>query len=86
MYLTPILKWPGGKRRLVQELLLHCPAERSRYFEPFFGGGALFFALGPDRAVISDANDELMDCYKQVRDNVEGVISGMQTKKRRRCC
>lgn len=52
------------------------PAEfRGRYFEPFLGGGSFFFSLQPPRAVLGDANPELIAAYQAVKDNVEGVIS-----------
>jgi DNA adenine methylase len=49
-----------------------------RYFEPFLGGGAIFFALGPTRAVLSDINPELINAYVQVRDNTERVIARLK--------
>ena len=70
----PILKWAGGKSQMLEELLLKVPSSYGRYIEPFFGGGALFFALNPKSAVISDSNPELINVYKQVAANVEEVI------------
>lgn len=72
--LDPLLKWPGGKRALLARLLAHVPLEFGRYYEPFFGGGALFFALRPRRALLSDLNEDLIHCYATVRDNPEAVI------------
>lgn len=54
--LKPILKWAGGKSQILNSLLPKIPAKYEKYIEPFFGGGALFFALQPDNAVISDSN------------------------------
>jgi DNA adenine methylase len=70
----PFLQWAGGKRQLLPELLRHAPKTFGRYFEPFVGGGALFFALRPARATLSDLNDRLIRTYKSVRDNVDAVI------------
>ncbi len=73
----PFLKWPGGKRALVPELAARTPATFGRYFEPFVGGGALFFELarrGPLRAALSDVNARLIRTYQAVRDRVEDVI------------
>jgi DNA adenine methylase len=70
----PFLKWAGGKRQLLTELLRNAPRDYSRYFEPFIGGGALFFALSPKRAVLCDVNERLIRTYKGVRDDVERVI------------
>lgn len=75
----PLLKWAGGKRQLVDVILKHLPAQIDTYFEPFIGGGAVFFALAATkrfrRARLSDQNRELIETYRQVRDDVEGVIA-----------
>ncbi len=75
---SPIVKWVGGKRQLMFELLKNMPENYNRYFEPFIGGGALFFELQPDNAYISDMNEELINLYKVVRDNVEELIIDLQ--------
>ena len=74
----PIVKWVGGKRQLMFELLKNMPKEYNRYFEPFIGGGALFFELQPDNAYISDMNEELINLYQVVRDNVDELIEDLQ--------
>ena len=74
----PIVKWVGGKRQLMFELLKNMPENYNRYFEPFIGGGALFFELQPDNAYMSDMNEELINLYKVVRDNVEELITDLQ--------
>lgn len=70
----PILKWAGGKTQMLGDLLPKVPASYGRYIEPFFGGGAMFFALQPENAVIADSNPELINMYRQVADNVDDVI------------
>jgi len=70
----PFLKWAGGKRRLVPILRTHVPERFGTYFEPFVGGGALFFDLRPERAVLGDGNERLIRTYSAIRDDVEGVI------------
>lgn len=70
----PFLKWVGGKRQLVPHLVAGAPRSFRRYFEPFVGGGALFFHLQPRDAVLADANERLIRTYRAVRDDVEGVI------------
>jgi DNA adenine methylase len=70
----PFIKWAGGKRQLLPSLLKHAPPNPSNYFEPFIGGGALFFALRPRRAVLADVNERLIRTYKGVRNNVEDVV------------
>ena len=74
----PIVKWVGGKRQLMFELLKNMPENYNRYFEPFIGGGALFFELQPDNAYISDMNEELINLYKVVRDNVDELVADLQ--------
>jgi len=70
----PFVKWVGGKTGLLDQLLPLVPKKFGRYFEPFVGGGALFFALQPKQAVLSDANGELINCYFEIRDDVEHLI------------
>ena len=72
--IRPILKWAGGKTQLLSALASHIPSNFSRYVEPFIGGGALFFALQPEHALISDSNPELVNLYQQVANDVEAVI------------
>lgn len=74
---APIVKWAGGKRQILQELTGRMPIEYNRYYEPFVGGGAMFFELAPDNAYISDINSELINLYKVVKSNVEGLIKDL---------
>jgi hypothetical protein len=60
----PFLKWAGGKRQLLPSLLRYAPRDAATYFEPFIGGGALFFALQPKRAVLADVNERLIRTYR----------------------
>lgn len=78
MQAKPILKWAGGKTQMLGDLLPKVPTSYNRYIEPFIGGGAMFFALNPNDAVIADSNPELINMYKQVADNVDAVISYLQ--------
>jgi DNA adenine methylase len=71
----PFLKWAGGKTRLLPALRQSLPPQRfNRYFEPFVGGGALFFDLSPDEAFLGDSNPELINCYQIVRERPEDLI------------
>jgi DNA adenine methylase len=70
----PFVKWAGGKRQLLPELLRRRPASFGRYFEPFLGGGALFFELRPRQATLADVNARLIRTYQGIRDDVEGVV------------
>jgi DNA adenine methylase len=75
----PILKWAGGKTRLVPLILARLPSRIGTYVEPFVGGGAVFFALAAERrfkrALLADKNRELIDVYKGVKADVDGVIT-----------
>ena len=70
----PILKWAGGKTQMLNDLLPKVPSSYGRYIEPFFGGGAMYFALRPENAIIADSNPELINMYRQVAANVDEVI------------
>jgi DNA adenine methylase len=74
----PFLKWAGGKTQLLEELRKRVPASFGRYFEPFIGGGALFFSLQPEYACISDINPELINVYEVVRDVPEDLLQHLQ--------
>jgi DNA adenine methylase len=74
----PFLKWAGGKRQLLSQLLPHLPKDYSRYFEPFVGGGALFFALQPRKATIADSNKRLIRTYRAVKNDVGAVIGRLR--------
>ena len=78
----PVLKWVGGKGRLLPELLARLPQTLGAYHEPFVGGGALFFALaGTGRlgqVYLSDANAALIDVYLALRDDVDRVIAALR--------
>jgi len=77
----PFVKWAGGKRQLVDILLSNVPPSFNRYFEPFVGGGALLFELQPQKAVISDINEELINAYQVIKDNVEELINSLKKHK-----
>lgn len=79
---SPIIKWVGGKSRLVPELTKRAPKEFRRYFEPFLGGGALFFALEPDDACLGDMNHPLVEMYLAVAERPEAVISRLEQHKK----
>jgi DNA adenine methylase len=74
----PFLKWVGGKRQLLGELLPRLPSKFNRYFEPFVGGGALFFAAQPARAFLSDTNAELINAYTVVREAPDLLIRDLK--------
>ena len=67
--MNPVLKYRGGKSREIPRFLQYIPDDFDRYIEPFFGGGALYFYLEPEVAIINDVNERLMLFYRQLRDN-----------------
>ncbi|MBN3948052.1 MAG: DNA adenine methylase [Nostoc sp. NMS7] len=70
----PFLKWAGGKSRLIQQYIPYFPKSYKNYYEPFLGGGAVFFYLQPSAAILTDINAELINTYCCVRDHVEELI------------
>ncbi len=76
----PFLRWAGGKTRLLRHLLPYIPEQFDRYFEPFLGGGAVFFAIrerarGP--IVLSDLNEELINIWRVVRDEPDAFLDAL---------
>lgn len=70
----PLLKWVGGKTQLLGEIIPKIPKKYGRYIEPFFGGGALFFAHQPANGIIADSNPELINLYRSVAEDVDAVL------------
>ena len=75
--MKPLIKWVGGKRQIVSILKNNAPDHFNRYIEPFFGGGALFFALERKYCYLSDLNSELINFYKIVRDRPADLINDL---------
>ncbi|HCC50750.1 MAG TPA: DNA methyltransferase [Porphyromonadaceae bacterium] len=69
--MKPLVKYRGGKSKEIPNIERHIPRYKSRYIEPFFGGGALFFHLEPKRAVINDINSKLMAFYSGVKNDYD---------------
>lgn len=72
--IPPLIKWPGGKRALAARITSFAPSVYGRYFEPFFGGGAIFFSLRPKNAIIADFNNDLINCYKHIKHSPEALL------------
>ena len=81
----PFLKWAGGKGQLIPQYLPFFPKNFSTYYEPFLGGGAIFFHLQPQRSLLIDINPELVNVYECVRNNVEGLIQQLTIHRDRHC-
>lgn len=75
----PLLKWAGGKTQLLAEILPRIPKQYGRFIEPFFGGGAVFFAARPENGIIADINPELVNLYRSVAIDVNGVIAHLRS-------
>lgn len=80
-FIKPYLKWAGGKRQLLPEILKYVPKRYNTYYEPFIGAGAVFLKLQPKRAVINDFNEQLVLTYETVRDNVDDLIKLLEKHK-----
>ena len=72
--LKPFVKWAGGKRQLLGEILERIPHTFENYIEPFLGGGAVLFALQPKRALINDINASLIHTYKTIASEPQQFI------------
>jgi DNA adenine methylase len=83
---APFLKWAGGKSQLLSYLDRYFPQRFDKYFEPFLGGGAVFFHLVRqgriERAVISDLNKDLINCYVAIRDSLEELLENLKQLQR----
>lgn len=75
---APVVKWVGGKRQLLDDLVPLMPKRISSYTEPFMGGGAVLFALMPKKAIVNDLNSDLVSMYETIRDDVDGLIKSLK--------
>lgn len=73
------MKWVGGKRQLIYEIMALKPARFGTYYEPFVGGGAVLFHLQPRRAVINDANGELINVYNVIKTQLNDLVADLKT-------
>jgi DNA adenine methylase len=75
----PVVKWAGGKTQLLPYLIQFSPKQFNQYFEPFLGGGALFFKLSNNRkiskAYLNDCNCDLINVYSVIKKNLDELIS-----------
>lgn len=74
---SPVVKWVGGKRQLLDKILPLIP-KHSTYVEPFVGGAAVLFELQPTKAIINDYNHELINVYKIIKSNPEELINTLE--------
>lgn len=76
--LSPVVKWVGGKRQLLNYITPLLPKNFSTYVEPFVGGGAVLFNIQPKKAIINDYNAELINVYNVIKNNPDELISLLQ--------
>lgn len=86
MSVKPFLRWVGGKTQLLPQLLELAPKQFNRYYEPFVGGGAFYFALKPQHTILNDFNPRLMNAYRQVATDVQSVITALRGFERTEKC
>lgn len=76
--MKPFIKWVGGKTQLLNLLVSMVPKNFNTYYEPFVGGGALFWKISPKKAVINDINNELMNTYNVIKNNSQKLIESLE--------
>lgn len=75
---TPVVKWVGGKRQLLDEITPLLPKRITNYCEPFLGGGAVLFSTQPSKAIVNDINSDLITMYEVIRDDVDELINSLE--------
>lgn len=88
MDLKPPVKWVGGKRQLLHEIIPLIKLIRPRfttYVEPFLGGGAVLFSLRPSKAIVNDINSDLIELYLAVRNNTDALIAALEIHASNHC-
>ena len=78
LLLSPMLKWVGGKRQLLSDIVPLIDSKCSTYVEPFVGGGAVLFDIQPKKAIINDYNRELINVYRTVRDKLDALLDELR--------
>lgn len=80
--LSPVVKWVGGKRQLLSDIVPLIPKTFSTYVEPFVGGGAVIFDIQPKKAIINDFNSELINIYKVIEEKPNELILALENHER----
>lgn len=83
--IKPFVKWAGGKSQLLESLMKNITFPYDTYYEPFVGGGALLFAMQPKKAVISDINKQLINAYRQLKNDADAVIREIDAIEKNPC-
>ena len=82
--MKPMIKYRGGKSREIQSFQKYIPSEYDRFFEPFLGGGAVYFYLEPESAVINDINLNVIDFYRDTTNAIESLNATYRKLNRQR--
>lgn len=87
MKAKPFVKWVGGKRSIMKSLLTYTPTQINNYYEPFVGGGALFFEIAnrTKHSYLSDLNADLITCYQTIKTKPLELIEALKTHKENHC-
>lgn len=87
MSAKPFVKWVGGKRGIMKSLLTYTPTQINNYYEPFVGGGALFFEIAnrTKYSYLSDLNADLITCYQIIKTKPLELIEALKTHKENHC-
>ncbi|MDD2871156.1 MAG: DNA adenine methylase [Candidatus Gracilibacteria bacterium] len=76
----PFVKWVGGKRQLIEQFKRLFPSDYNNYFEPFLGGGAVFFNLQKEKSFLSDVNAELINLYQVIQSKPKDLIKFLENQ------
>ena len=68
------IRQPGNKTKYIRNIIPHVPTDYNTYFEPFAGSGAIFLHLAPKKWVINDINEDLINLYKTIKDDLPGLV------------
>ncbi|MHA1763216.1 MAG: DNA adenine methylase [Promethearchaeota archaeon] len=80
----PFLKWAGGKRQIITQMAMFIPRKFGTYIEPFLGGAAIFFYLMPQKAILIDINEELINVYRVIQEDVKELIRSLKKHRNER--
>lgn len=83
--MKPLMRWAGGKRQLLKQLVDRLPKNYGCYYEPFLGCGALLLHLQPERAVVGDINSKLINLWLQVKNNLDVLLQEVSWFNRKNC-
>lgn len=81
----PFVKWAGGKGQLFDRIRIRIPKTYKTYYEPFVGGGAVVLGIKPQKAVINDTNEQLINVYRQLKEDPRQIIRAIDSLDRVTC-